>query len=54
MEKKQPHQIVITTGNETDKQKLPFNLLISLAAGAITGVIAIFGLIWGIEFLIGL
>ena len=48
-EKKQPHQIVITTSSENEKQKIPMNLLVSLAAGAIAGVAAIFGLFWGLE-----
>jgi hypothetical protein len=50
-DKKLPFQIVITSDNENEKQKLPLNLLLTLAAGAITGVLAIFGLIWGIELL---
>lgn len=53
MEKKQPHQIIITTGNDKRKQQLPLNLLIYLAAGAIAGVAAIFGLFWGIELVLG-
>jgi hypothetical protein len=53
-EKKLHHQIVITTSNETAKQKIPVNLVFSLAAGAITGVAVIFGLFWGIELLFGL
>jgi hypothetical protein len=51
MEKKSPYQIVITTDNENEKQKLPLILLISVAAGVIAGVFAIFGLIWGLELL---
>ena len=54
MEENRPHQIIITTSNKDEKQKFPLNLLISLAAGAITGVAAIFGLFWGIEVLLGL
>jgi hypothetical protein len=50
-EKKLPFQIVITSDEENEKQKLPLNLVLTLAAGAITGVLAIFGLIWGIELL---
>jgi len=48
------NQIVITTGSEDKKQKLPVNLFISLAAGAIAGVAIIFGLFWGAEMLFGL
>lgn len=48
------NQIVITTGSEEEKQKLPVNLFISLAAGAIAGVAIIFGLFWGAEMLFGL
>jgi hypothetical protein len=51
MEKKHYHQIVITTDRENNKQKIPFNLLVSLAAGAIAGVAAVFSLFWGIEIL---
>ena len=54
MEKKQHHQIVITTDNENKKEKFPLNLLVSLAAGAIAGVAAIFSLFWGIEILLNL
>ena len=53
MEKKPPHQIVITTNTTNVKQKFPRYLIISLAAGAITGVAAIFGLFLGIELLLG-
>ena len=48
------NQIVITTGSDDEKQKLPVNLLLSLAAGAIAGVAVIFGLFWSAEFLFGL
>ena len=47
------NQIVITTA-ENEKQKLPINLILTLAAGAITGMVVIFGLFWGAEKLIGL
>jgi hypothetical protein len=50
-DKKMPFQIVITSDKENEKQKLPVNLLLTLAAGAISGVLAILGLIWGIELL---
>jgi hypothetical protein len=48
---KLPFQIVITSDKENEKQKLPMSLLLPLAAGAISGLLAIFGLIWGIELL---
>jgi len=48
------NQIVITTSSEDEKQKLPVNILLSLAAGAIAGVVIIFGLFWGAEMLFGL
>ena len=48
------NQIVIITASESEKQKLPINLLLALAAGAITGMVIIFGLFWGAEKLIGL
>ena len=47
------NQIVIKTSTGNEKQKLPVNLLLSLAAGAIAGVILIFGLFWGMEMLLG-
>jgi len=53
MENKNTHQIIITTNHTTKKQQIPFNLWISLAAGAITGVAVIFGLIMGLELLLG-
>lgn len=48
------NQIVITTGTENEKQKLPVNLLLVLAAGAVTGIIFIFSLFWGAKILFGM
>jgi len=48
------NQIVITTISENEKQKLPMNLILILAAGTITGMVVIFGLFWGAEKLLGL
>ena len=48
------NQIVITTISENEKQKLPMNLIFTLAAGTITGMVVIFGLFWGAEKLLGL
>ncbi len=48
------NQIVITTLSDDEKQKLPMNLLLTLAAGAIAGMVVIFGLFWGAEKLMGL
>ncbi len=48
------NQIVITMNSEERKQKLPLNLILTLAAGTIAGVVMIFGLFWGVEKLIGL
>lgn len=48
------NQIVITTKPENEKQKLPMNLVLSLAAGTIAGVAIIFGLFWGVEMLFNL
>ncbi|MBN1986778.1 MAG: hypothetical protein JW761_10770 [Prolixibacteraceae bacterium] len=48
------NQIVITTKPENEKQKLPMNLVLSLAAGTIAGVAIIFGLFWGVEMLFSL
>ena len=52
--KNNQNQIIIKTNTTDDKQKLPANLLLSLAAGAIAGVIIIFGIFWGAEILFGL
>ena len=48
------NQIVITTSSDDEKQKLPMNILISLASGVIAGVAIIFGLFWGAELLFSL
>ena len=48
------NQIVITTKSDNEKQKLPLNLLLSLAAGTIAGMALIFGLFWGAEMLLSL
>jgi len=48
------NQIVIKTNPENEKQKLPLNLVITLAAGTIAGVAVIFGLFWGAEMLLSL
>ena len=48
------NQIVIKTNSENEKQKLPANLLLSLAAGAIAGFMLIFGLFWGVEVIFGI
>ena len=52
--KRNQNQIVITTLSDNEKQKLPVNLLFTLAAGAITGMAVIFGLFLGAEILLGL
>jgi hypothetical protein len=54
MEKKIQHQIVITTDREHEDQKLPLNLIIPLAAGAIAGVAGVLGIFLGVEILLGL
>jgi hypothetical protein len=48
------NQIVITMNSEEQKQKLPLNLILTLAAGTLVGMAMIFGLFWGVEKLIGL
>ena len=48
------HQIVILTNPDQEKQKLPANLVVYLAAGAIAGVLLIFSLFLGIEMVFGL
>jgi len=48
------NQIIIKTSTTNDKQKIPINLLISLAAGAITGVALILGIFMGAEMLLGM
>ena len=45
------NQIVITTLSEDEKQKLPMNLLVTLAMGTIAGVVGILGLFMGLELL---
>ena len=47
------NQIVIKTNPHNEKQKLPVNLLLTLAAGAITGGGFIFVVFWGVEQLLG-
>ena len=48
------NQVVIELNSEERKQKLPLNLILTLAAGTIAGMILIFGLFWGVEKIIGL
>jgi hypothetical protein len=48
------NQIVILTASENEKQKLPMNLILTLAAGTIAGMMVIFGLFMGAEKLMGL
>ena len=48
------NQIVIITTSENENQKLPVNLILTLAAGTIAGMAVIFGLFWGAEKLMGL
>lgn len=48
------NQIVITMKSDDERQKLPVNLILSLAAGAIAGVAIIFGLFWGADLLLHL
>ncbi len=48
------NQIVIKTKPENERQKLPVNLIMSLAAGTIAGMLIIFGLFWGAEILFSL
>ncbi len=52
--KTEQNQIVITTLSENEKQKLPINFILTLVAGAITGMVVILGLFWGAEKLMGL
>ncbi len=52
--KKDQNQIVILTASENEKQKLPMNLILTLAAGTIAGMMVIFGLFMGAEKLMGL
>ena len=55
MEKKaNQNQIVIKTVPENGKQKLPINLILSLAAGTIAGVAVVFGVIWTVELIMAL
>jgi hypothetical protein len=55
METERNHnQIIIRTSTKDEKQKIPVNILLSLAAGAIAGVMIIFVLFWGLKILFGL
>ena len=54
MERTNENQIVINTTSSTSRQRLPLNLMISLAAGSVAGVMIIFGLIWAAKMLAGL
>lgn len=47
------NQVVINLGTEEQKQKLPMNLIITLAAGTFTGMAIIFGLFMGAKLLFG-
>ena len=47
------NQIVIQTKPENEKEKLPVNIVLPLAAGAVAGMVFILGLFWGMEFLLG-
>lgn len=51
--KETQNHIVIRKNIHDGRQKLPVNLLLSLAAGAITGSGFIFVVLWGIELLLG-
>lgn len=48
------NQIVITLSSEEKKQKLPMNIIVTLAAGTLTGIAIIFLLFMGAELLFGL
>ncbi len=52
--KENQNQVIITLNSEDKKQKLPINLLITLAAGTFAGMAIIFGLFWGFERIMGL
>ena len=55
MEKKaKQNQIVIKTFPENGKQKIPMNLILSLAAGTVAGVAVVFGVIWAVELIMAL
>jgi len=54
MERTNENQIIITTASEDHRQRLPLNVMLSLAAGSVAGVMIIFGLIWAIRMLTGL
>ena len=52
--KENQNQVIITLNSDDKKQKLPINLLITLAAGTFAGMAIIFGLFWGFERIMGL
>lgn len=52
--KTEQNQVVILTKSDNEKQKLPMNLILTLAAGTVAGMVVIFGLFMGVEKLMGL
>lgn len=51
---KEENRIVITVLPESEKKSVPGHLLLTLLAGALTGVILIFSIFWGAELLLKL
>jgi len=51
--KKNQNQVVITMNSEDEKQKLPLNLIIPMAAGTLAGTAITIGLFMLIKMLFG-
>lgn len=52
--KNNQNQIVIKHDPENEKKMLPWNMMFTLAAGALAGMAMIFALFWGADKLFGL
>ena len=48
------NQVIIKMNTENEKKTLPMHLILTLAAGTIAGMAAIFALFWGVEKLFGM
>ena len=48
------NQIVIETNTDNEKRMLPLNMLVTLAAGALAGMVIIFSFFWAIEKIFGM
>jgi len=51
--KKNQNQVIITMNSEDEKQKLPLNLIIPMAAGTLAGIVITIGLFLLVKMLFG-